>query len=152
MGIMKKNTKIKLAGILLGAALSSTGAYAGNGSCGAGKCGGKEAKKMEKKGSCGAGKCGGDMKKEANEMVGEAKKKVDGSCGAGKCGGDMKKEAKKKNTKIKLAGILLGAALSSTGAYAGNGSCGAGKCGGEAKEEMKEKMEKKGSCGAGKCG
>lgn len=79
-----KNTKIKLAGILLGAALASTGAYAGekSGSCGAGKCGGdmkKDAKKEMKSGSCGAGKCGGDMKKDT-------KKKASGSCGAGKCG------------------------------------------------------------------
>ena len=85
---MKKNTKIKLAGVLLGAALSSTGAYAGNGSCGAGKCGGdtkKKANKGEMSGnagkksvaSCGAGKCGANDK---------AKKKVEGSCGAGKCG------------------------------------------------------------------
>ncbi len=82
-------TKMKLAGILLGAALASTGAYAGNGSCGAGKCGGdmKKSEKMDKKGSCGAGKCGGDMKK---------KEMKSGSCGAGKCGGDMKKDAKKK--------------------------------------------------------
>lgn len=103
---MKKNTKLKLAGVLLGAALSSTGAYAGNGSCGAGKCGG-EAKKVQKKGSCGAGKCGGDTKKKANkgEMSGNAGKKSVASCGAGKCGANDK--AKKKV----------------------EGSCGAGKCG-----------------------
>ena len=73
------NTKMKLAGIILGAALTTTTAFAGNGSCGAGKCGGdmKKTEKMDKKGSCGAGKCGGDMKKK------EMKK---GSCGAGKCG------------------------------------------------------------------
>ena len=93
---MKKNTKLKLAGVLLGAALSSTGAYAAGGSCGASKCGG-EAKKMEKKGSCGASKCGSDMKKAKGEMSEkakmhkdgmkkDAKKKVEGSCGAGKCG------------------------------------------------------------------
>jgi uncharacterized low-complexity protein len=79
--------KMKLAGLILGAALTTTVAFAGNGSCGAGKCGGdmkKDAKEM-KKGSCGAGKCGGDMKKE---MKKDMKK---GSCGAGKCGGDMKK-------------------------------------------------------------
>lgn len=46
---MKNKAKLKLAGVLLGAALSSTGAYAGNGACGAGKCGGGEAKKMERK-------------------------------------------------------------------------------------------------------
>lgn len=104
---MKKNTKLKLAGVLLGAALSSTGAYAANGSCGASKCGG-EAKKMQKKGSCGAGKCGSNMNKNsANEMSGNAGKKATASCGAGKCGGDMKKDSKKKVT----------------------GSCGAGKCG-----------------------
>jgi len=95
---MKKNTKIKLAGVLLGAALSSTGAYAGSGSCGSSKCGGE--KKIEKKGSCGSAKCGGEKKKEmADEMSGNSgkktemakcgadmKKKVEGACGAGKCG------------------------------------------------------------------
>lgn len=53
------------------------------------------------------------------------------------------------NAKLKLSGILLGAALSSTGALAANGSCGAGKCGGEAKKETKKAT---GACGAGKCG
>jgi len=74
------NTKMKLAGIMLGAALTTTSAFAGNGSCGAGKCGGdmKKTEKMDKKGSCGAGKCGGDMKKKAEKKA--------GSCGAGKCG------------------------------------------------------------------
>ncbi|MGB1227766.1 MAG: hypothetical protein ACPG9K_07720 [Poseidonibacter sp.] len=82
-------TKLKLAGVMLGAALTTTAAFAGSGgSCGAGKCGG-ETKKMEKKGSCGAGKCGGDTKKK------DMKK---GSCGAGKCGGDTKKDMKKKAT------------------------------------------------------
>lgn len=99
-----KNTKIKLAGILLGAALASTGAYAGekSGSCGAGKCGG-DMKKVEKKmdGSCGAGKCGGDMKKKAGEM-------------SGKAGGDMKKSSDEMSGK---AGKKM------------SGSCGAGKCG-----------------------
>ena len=66
---------MKLAGIMLGAALTTTAAFAGNGSCGAGKCGG-EMKTEKKSGSCGAGKCGGDMKKD----------KKAGSCGAGKCG------------------------------------------------------------------
>ena len=32
--------KMKLAGLLFGALLASTSLYAGNGSCGAGKCGG----------------------------------------------------------------------------------------------------------------
>ena len=96
------NTKMKLAGIILGAALTSTSAFAHNhssGGCGAGKCGGdmKKTEKMDKKGSCGAGKCGGDMKKII--------KKEAGSCGAGKCGGEMKKTEKK------------------------TASCGAGKCG-----------------------
>ena len=65
----KMNTKMKLAGIILGAAWTTTSAFAGTtekGSCGAGKCGGdmkKDAKKEMKKGSCGAGKCGGDMNK-----------------------------------------------------------------------------------------
>lgn len=77
------NMKKVLAGLFLGALLATTSAFANNGSCGAGKCGG-EAKKMEKKGSCGAGKCGGEMKKKA-----------DGACGAGKCGGEMKKTEKK---------------------------------------------------------
>ena len=71
---MKNKAKLKLAGVLLGAALSSTGAYAGNGSCGAGKCGG-EAKKMEKKGACGTGKCG-----SKDEMKGNAGKKASGAC------------------------------------------------------------------------
>jgi len=97
---MKKNNKLKLAGILLGAALSSSGAYAASGSCGASKCGG-ETKKMEKKGSCGAAKCGADgkdmdkkmehkmskdMKDKKMDMKKDAKSKVEGSCGAGKCG------------------------------------------------------------------
>jgi uncharacterized low-complexity protein len=39
------------------------------------------------------------------------------------------------NTKMKLAGIILGAALTTTSAFAGtNGSCGAGKCGGDMKK------------------
>ncbi|XPV68408.1 MAG: hypothetical protein ACNI25_14030 [Halarcobacter sp.] len=94
---MKKNTKIKLAGVLLGAALSSTGAYAGSGSCGSSKCGG-ETKKMQKKASCGSSKCGANVAKEKNMnykkghekkdemMEKKASKKVEGSCGAGKCG------------------------------------------------------------------
>ena len=71
------NTKMKLAGIILGAALTTTSAFAGNGSCGAGKCGGDMKKTEKKSGSCGAGKCGGDMKKTEKKA---------GSCGAGKCG------------------------------------------------------------------
>jgi len=92
--------KIKLAGILLGAVIStSTMAVAGeNGKCGAGKCGGEMKKEMKKDGKCGAGKCGGDMKKEMKSS----------KCGAGKCGGDMKKGAKKEMK---------------------SGKCGAGKCG-----------------------
>ena len=80
------NNKMKLAGLILGAALTTSAAYAANGSCGAGKCGGDMKKEVTEKaaGSCGAGKCGGDMKKEVTE-------KAAGSCGAGKCGGDMKK-------------------------------------------------------------
>eukprot|EP00792_Barthelona_sp_PAP020_P011492 TRINITY_DN549_c0_g1_i1.p1 TRINITY_DN549_c0_g1~~TRINITY_DN549_c0_g1_i1.p1 ORF type:complete len:101 (+),score=25.97 TRINITY_DN549_c0_g1_i1:57-359(+) len=99
-----KNQKIKLAGVLLGAALTSTGALAASGSCGAGKCG-SEPKKVEKKGSCGAGKCGSDkkMKPVNNEMSGNAGKKTDMACGAGKCGANMNKKVE--------------------------GSCGAGKCG-----------------------
>ena len=55
------------------------------------------------------------------------------------------------STKMKLAGIMLGAALTTTAAFAGNGSCGAGKCGGDMKKDAKKEM-KSGSCGAGKCG
>ena len=71
------NNKMKLAGLILGAALTTSAAYAANGSCGACKCGGDMKKEVTEKaaGSCGAGKCGGDMKKE-----------MKGSCGAGKCG------------------------------------------------------------------
>ena len=54
------------------------------------------------------------------------------------------------NNKMKLAGLILGAALTASTAYAANGSCGAGKCGGDMKKEVKEKAA--GSCGAGKCG
>jgi len=55
--------------------------------------------------------------------------------------------------KIKLAGILLGAVIStSTMAVAGeNGKCGAGKCGGDMKKGAKKEM-KSSKCGAGKCG
>lgn len=67
------NMKKVLAGLFLGALLATTSAFANNGSCGAGKCGGEMKKEM--KGSCGAGKCGAEMKDE---------KKA--SCGAGKCG------------------------------------------------------------------
>lgn len=109
---MKNKAKLKLAGVLLGAALSSTGAYAGNGSCGAGKCGG-EAKKMEKKGACGAGKCGSN-----DEMSGNAGKKASGACGAGKCGANDKgQEMKQQNMMKKEAKQKV------------KGSCGAGKCG-----------------------
>ena len=61
------NNKMKLAGLILGAALTTSAAYAANG-------------------SCGAGKCGGDMKKEATTEVKDMKEKASGSCGAGKCG------------------------------------------------------------------
>ena len=79
------NNKMKLTGLILGAALTTSAAYAANGSCGAGKCGGDMKKEVTEKaaGSCGAGKCGGDMKKE---MKSEMKEKATGSCGAGKCG------------------------------------------------------------------
>ncbi|QKF80709.1 hypothetical protein CRV08_07410 [Halarcobacter ebronensis] len=101
-----KNQKIKLAGVLLGAALTSTGAFAASGSCGAGKCG-SEPKKVETKGSCGAGKCGSEKKDQTstntNEMSGNAGKKTNMACGAGKCGANMNKKVE--------------------------GSCGAGKCG-----------------------
>jgi hypothetical protein len=57
----------KLAALLLGAALmlgaGATSAFAGEGKCGAVKCGGKSekcgAKKEGKASKCGAGKCGG---------------------------------------------------------------------------------------------
>ena len=82
------NNKMKLAGLILGAALTTSAAYAANGSCGAGKCGGDMKKEVTEKaaGSCGAGKCGGDMKKEATTEVKDMKEKASGSCGAGKCG------------------------------------------------------------------
>ena len=93
------NNKMKLAGLILGAVLTTSAAYAANGSCGAGKCGGEAKKEMTEKasGSCGAGKCGADMKKEMksdmqdakSEMKSEMKdmkEKATGSCGAGKCG------------------------------------------------------------------
>ena len=72
------------------------------------------------------------------------------------------------NNKMKLAGLILGAALTTSAAYAANGSCGAGKCGADMKKEMKSDMQDAksemksemkdmkekatGSCGAGKCG
>jgi hypothetical protein len=83
---MKKNTKIKLAGILLGAALSSTGAYAGDSSCGANGKMEKDGMKHEK---AAIANCGAKAKKGSSEMMDKkdmkASKKVNGSCGAGKC-------------------------------------------------------------------
>lgn len=137
---MKNNTKIKLAGVLLGAALSSTGVYAGSGSCGASKCGG-EAKKMEKKGSCGASKCGA----KTDEMKGNMGKKSEMKCAAGKCGADMKME-KEKHENYKKGHMKKDEMMEKNMMK---------------KEEMMEKkMMKKeeakkkveGSCGAGKCG
>ena len=61
------NMKIKLAGLFLGALLATTSAFANNG-------------------SCGAGKCGGEAKKEMKDEMKDAKEAVKGSCGAGKCG------------------------------------------------------------------
>ncbi|QEE31636.1 HvfA family oxazolone/thioamide-modified RiPP metallophore [Malaciobacter canalis] len=105
---MRSNTKLKLAGMMLGAALTSTTAVAASGgSCGAGKCGG-DMKKVEKKGSCGSGKCGADMQKE-----------MKGSTGSAKCGGDMKSNDMKNdmhNNSMKKDKKVTG-------------SCGAGKCG-----------------------
>ena len=71
------NKKMKLVGLILGFALTTSVAFAANGSCGAGKCGAEMKKEMSEKasGSCGTGKCGAEMKKE-----------MKGSCGAGKCG------------------------------------------------------------------
>ena len=58
------------------------------------------------------------------------------------------------NKKMKLVGLILGFALTTSVAFAANGSCGAGKCGAEMKKEMKSEMKEKasGSCGTGKCG
>ena len=69
------NKKMKLVGLILGFALTTSVAFAANGSCGAGKCGAEMKKEMSEKasGSCGTGKCGAEMKKE-----------MKGSCGAGK--------------------------------------------------------------------
>ena len=62
------------------------------------------------------------------------------------------KKGFKMSKKAKLAGILLGAAISTTTMVASGmndgGKCGAGKCGGD----MKKKEMKSGKCGAGKCG
>ena len=82
------NIKMRLAGLLLGALIATTSAFAGNGSCGAGKCGSEMKKEM--KGSCGAGKCGSEMKKEMKDEMKDTKEGMKdttkGSCGAGKCG------------------------------------------------------------------
>lgn len=63
--------RVKLAALILGASLmmglGATAAFAEEGKCGAGKCGG------EKKEKAGAAKCGGEKKEAAK-------------CGAGKCG------------------------------------------------------------------
>ena len=92
------NKKMKLAGLILGAALTTSAAFAANGSCGAGKCGGEMKKEMKEKGSgsCGAGKCGANMKDVKSDMkdaksdmkseMKDMKEKATGSCGAGKCG------------------------------------------------------------------
>ncbi|MCV6607291.1 MAG: hypothetical protein OIF32_03690 [Campylobacterales bacterium] len=76
-----KNKKLK--GIVLGSALigaiGMTGCghhHPAAGSCGAGKCGSKNAKKEKANGGCGAGSCGGKAEKE----------KASGGCGAGSCG------------------------------------------------------------------
>ena len=62
---------------------------------------------------------------------------------------------------MKLVGLILGFALTTSVAFAANGSCGAGKCGAEMKKEMKSEMKDaksemkekaSGSCGTGKCG
>ena len=82
------NKKMKLVGLILGFALTTSVAFAANGSCGAGKCGAEMKKEM--KGSCGAGKCGAEMKKEMKSEMKDAKsemkEKASGSCGTGKCG------------------------------------------------------------------
>ena len=102
---MKKRTmnRNRAAAVILGAmAVGTTGAVAGMGQCGAGKCGGNMKKgensemNQNVKGQCGAkmgeeaqkramkGKCGAKMKQQ------ESKKPMKGQCGAGKCGGSMK--------------------------------------------------------------
>ena len=73
--------KMKIVGLILGALLSTSIAFA-EGSAGTGKCGGDM--KKETKGSCGTGKCGGDMKQETKSDM--KQEKAAGSCGAGKCG------------------------------------------------------------------
>ena len=91
-----KNKKMTLAGVMLGATLTTTSAFAGShGGCGSSKCGNETKKNVEKKGSnsskCGANtkaqeklkdkaKCGSDTKTKAQE------KKATGACGSGKCG------------------------------------------------------------------
>ena len=100
---MKKNKKIKLAGALLGAALSSSSLVAHN-TCGAGKCGtdskkvkvedemsGNAGKKTQM--TCAAVKCGANMNQDTqvDEMSGNSGKKTQMACGAGKCGSEMMK-------------------------------------------------------------
>ncbi|MGM0518932.1 MAG: hypothetical protein ACQERD_04735 [Campylobacterota bacterium] len=92
-----KNKKMSLAGVMLGAALTTTSAFAGShGGCGSSKCGNETKKKVEKKGACGSSKCGADTKAQ-EKLKDKAKcgsdtkskaqeKKATGACGSGKCG------------------------------------------------------------------
>ena len=79
------NIKMKLAGLLLGALIATTSAFAAEATH---KCGAEMKKEM--KGSCGAGKCGAEMKKEMKDEMKDTKKEMKdemkGSCGTGKCG------------------------------------------------------------------
>ena len=45
------------------------------------------------------------------------------------------------NKKMKLVGLILGFALTTSVAFAANGSCGAGKCGAEMKSDAKNEMK-----------
>lgn len=103
---MSKKTKIKLAGVILGAALSSTSVYAYSGACGAGKCA--------------PGKCGANIQKPSDEMSGDAGKKTQMTCGAGKCGASMMKPV----PQVQEADEMNGKAGKKT-----EMACAAGKCG-----------------------
>ena len=93
---MKTESKLKLAGILLGTTLiTATAAVAGatDGKCGAGSCGDKKKKseKMMKKGKdgkCGAGSCGDKAKAmtDKDKKLKQASKSSEAKCGTGKCG------------------------------------------------------------------
>ena len=94
------NNKMKLAGLILGAALTTSSAFAANGSCGAGKCGAammKDSKQAcdlkgkDHKCDCkDKEKCKCESKEKCTCNM---KKEMKGSCGAGKCGAEMKNDA-----------------------------------------------------------